>query len=273
MRNIFPYLVFALIIFQPFNLCHAKEVWEEAEGEAAIAGITAEQAILLALQRARAAAIEKASGVQIRSETLIRNALLSGEFIKSFSKGYITEEKYNWDTGSLQESPDKPPIITYKVKLKAKVVVPERDVDLGFLLETKLNRAVFKTGEKAKISVKPTKDAYIAIFNWTADDRITLLFPNQYLPNNFVKAGTWFEFPSEKSGVALKVKTLPKHRQDTEALYVVAFDKKTGTSIPFYSIFPSGASFKVAEFFSKYVKLPIEKAVEEIMVYEVREEN
>lgn len=273
MRDIFPYLIFTLLILQPCNLCQAKEVWVEAEGEAAIAGITAEQAQLLALQSARAACIENATGLEISSVTLVKDARLSGEFIKVFSKGYIIQEKCTWDKSVYQQSPDKPPIITYKVKLKAKVMVPERDLDPGFLLETKLNRKVFKTGEKAKISVKPTKDAYIAIFNWTADDRIALLFPNQYLPNNFVKAGTWFQFPSEKSGIALKVKTLPKHKQDTEALYIVAFDKKTGASIPFYNIFPSGASFEVAEFFSKYVKLPIEKAVEEIVVYEVREEN
>jgi len=249
----------------------AKVVWEETEGETAIAGITPEQARHLALQRARAAAIEKAAGVKISSVTLVRDAVLSGEFIRAFSKGYIIEEKYKWSTRSFQESPDKPPILVYKVKLRAKIVVPEKRTTAGFLLETKLNRAVFKNGEKAKIFIKPSKDAYIAIFNWTADDKITLLFPNQYLNNNLIQAGTWFMFPPENSGLVLKVNTLPKHKQDTEAIYIAAFDKETGKSIPFCNLFPPDKSFKVTEFFQKYVQLPLEKAIEKIEIYEVRE--
>lgn len=266
-------LVLVFMLLQSLNVCQAKEVWEEAEGEAAIAGITAEQAMLLALQRARAAAIEKAAGVKISSVTLVRDARLSGEFIKAFSKGYIIQEKRTWDKSVYQESPDKPATFTHKVKLKAKVVVPGKDIKSGFLLETKLNGTVFKSGEKVKVSVKPTKDAYIAIFNWTAEDKISLLFPNQYLANNLIQGGTWFTFPPEGSGLALKVKTLPKHKQDTEALFVVAFGKETGISIPFCNIFPLGTPFKVADFFRKYVKLPIEKAMEKILVYEVREER
>jgi len=261
------------MLFQSLNVCESKEVWVEAEGEAAIAGITAEQAMLLALQRARAAAIEKAAGVKISSVTLVKDARLSGEFIKAFSKGYIIQEKCTWDKSVYQESPDKPAIFTYKVKLKARVVIPEKDIKPGFLLEARLNRTVFRNGEKVKISIRPTQDAYIAIFNWTADDKISLLFPNQYLPNNLIQRGTWFTFPPEDTGVALRVRTLAEHKQDTEALFVVAFDKETGASIPFCNIFPSGIPFKVVHFFRKYIKLPIEKTIEKIIIYEVREQR
>ena len=274
MHKLYLCLVFGFLLSIGMGaLSQSKEVWVEAEGEAAIAGITAEQAMLLALQRARAAAIEKATGVKISSVTLVKDARLSGEFIKAFSKGYIIQEKCIWDKSVYQESPDKPAIFTYKVKLKAKVVIPEKDIKPGFLLEARLNRTVFRSGEKVKISIRPTQDAYIAIFNWTADDKISLLFPNQYLLNNLVQGGTWFTFPPEGSGLALKVETLPKHKQDTEALFVVALDKETGTSIPFCNIFSSGSQFKVANFFRKYIKLPIEKAIEKILIYEVRKER
>ncbi len=272
MLRYYTYLILIFIIFfQSPNLSQSKEVWVEAQGEAAIAGITAEQAMLLALQRARAAAIEKAAGVKISSVTLVRDARLSGEFIKAFSKGYIIQEKCTWDESVYQESPDKPAIFIYKVKLKTKVVIPEKDIKPGFLLEARLNRTVFRNGEKVKISIRPTQDAYIAIFNWTADDKISLLFPNQYLLNNLIQGGTWFTFPPEDTGLALRVRTLAEHKQDTEALFVVALDKETGVSIPFCNIFSSGTPFKVANFFSKYINLPIEKAIEKILIYEVRE--
>jgi len=37
--------------------------------------------------------------------------------------------------------------------------------------------------------LKPTENAYVAIFNWRADDKIALLFPNQYCTNNFISEG------------------------------------------------------------------------------------
>jgi uncharacterized metal-binding protein len=48
-----------------------------AEGSCAIVGMSAEQSQLIALQRARAAAIEQAAGVSVTSGTLVTNARLA----------------------------------------------------------------------------------------------------------------------------------------------------------------------------------------------------
>jgi len=271
MKSLLLFITSFLLVIYNSKFCHSKDVWVEAEGEAAIAGITAEQARLLALQRARAAAIEKAAGVRVSSITLVTDARLSGEFIKAFSRGYITKEKCTWDKSIYQESPDKPAVFAYKVKLRAKVTIVEKDTKPSFLLEAKLNKSVFKSGEKVEIFLKPSEDAYVAIFNWRADDKIALLFPNQYCTNNFIPEGVWFTFPPRDSGLVLRVKTLPGHKQDTEAIYVVAFNKNIGNSICFLDLFPSNLPLKVASFFSKYIQLPVEKAIEKILVYQVKQ--
>ena len=62
-------------------------------GEAAVVGITAEQGQLIALQRARADAVEQATGIRVLGSTLVKDSMLVADFIKTFTRSFIVDEK------------------------------------------------------------------------------------------------------------------------------------------------------------------------------------
>lgn len=227
------------------------EIWKgvRAEGACAIVGMSAEQCQLTALQRARAAAIEQAAGVSVSSGTLVTNSVLAADFIKTYAKGYIISEKVAWlPLGQYQKDISTAPISEYRVGIIADVHVPERKTKpLG--MKARLNNAVFRAGEKAKVGVRTEREARIAIFCIMADDRVALLFPDRREPENQLAAGKELVFPAGDARVDLEMQPLPGHRKDAEAIFVVACDK--GRDIDFMAMFTPSEPLAVGEFFKR----------------------
>lgn len=71
----------------------------------------------------------------------------------------------------------------YRVRTTADVYVPDRKTE-PLKLEARVNRSVFSSGEKAKITVGAARASRIAVFNVQADDKVALLFPNREERNN-----------------------------------------------------------------------------------------
>ncbi|MDD3249761.1 MAG: DUF4384 domain-containing protein [Smithellaceae bacterium] len=238
----------------------------EAEGACAIVGMSAEQCQLAALQRARAAAIEQAAGVSVTSATLVTNLAVAADFIKSYSRGFIVREKAAWlPIGQYQKDSSTVPIPEYRVRINADVYVPARKAKAAGL-KAKINNAVFRAGEKARISVDVRKDANIAIFNIMADDRVALVFPNDYESGNLVFAGKNFVFPARDARVELEMQTLAGHRKDAEAFLVVAWDRERGIAVR--KIFPSADPMPLDEFFRRLMEIA-DNCEEVILPYEV----
>ncbi len=237
-----------------------------AEGSCAIIGMSAEQSQMIALQRARAMAIEQAAGVKVTSGTIVTNMALTGEFIKTYAKGFIVKEKVEWlPLGQYQKDKSTPPIPEYRVKIVADVSVPDVKIrPIGITAKT--NSPIYKNGEKAIVEIKSARTAQIAIFNITADDKVTMLFPNDYEKNNIIKGGETFIFPHPKSKIEIIVQTLPNHKRDTEALLVVAMDSPK--NIEFNKVFTTSGPMGLTTFFQKYAT--IADYCEEVMLpYEV----
>ena len=57
------------------------------------------------------------------------------------------------------------------------------------LLQLRLNKMCFEPGDALELSVRVTAPGYLNIVSVTADDRSTVLFPNQYHPSNTVSPG------------------------------------------------------------------------------------
>jgi len=57
------------------------------------------------------------------------------------------------------------------------------------LILINLNKSCFEPGEALEISIKITAAGYLNVVSTTPDDRITVLFPNQYHPHNAVEPG------------------------------------------------------------------------------------
>ena len=72
--------------------------------------------------------------------------------------------------------------------------------------------------------MKTRRPAKVGIFNITADDKVTMLFPNEYEKENIVSGDKPLIFPTKISKVELIMHTLPDHKRDVEAFFVVVMD-------------------------------------------------
>lgn len=239
--------------------------WEKGKGEAAIAEVTAEEAQQLALRRARADAIAKAVGIEIQSDTFVRDGKLEGEFIRALLQGYILKEKIiGWKTDEFRENHDKPPIIRYHVDVEDCVVPQREGRDSYFIVTAKLNKPVFVDGEKAELKIRCARDCYLTIFNLAADDSFSLLLPNEYQENEFLKADHELTFP--RPGVALEMVTLPGHSRGAEAFLIVATKKPFN----FRSVIGKTEKISIPELSSALLRLAPSERAEELLVYEMR---
>lgn len=225
----------------------------KSEGSCAVVNMSAEQARLVALQRARANAIERAAGVEVASTTLVTNFELAVDLIKTYSKGYIVREKVEWlPLAQYQTDTSTAPIPEYRVKISADIYIPEKKI-LPIGLTARLNNTIFRAGEKATIDINVERDATVAIFNFTADDKVVMLFPNGYEPENALSGGKPFRFPASSSPIVLEVQNLPGHKRDAEALFIVAMDgtHKRDFAKMFKALTPMG----FGEFFKRYSEI------------------
>jgi len=265
-------LILFLIVFHSYSTLHAKVVeGVVGQGEAVIEGITAEEARLIALQRARANAIENAAGIKILGSTLVKNGNLVGEFLKTFSHGFIIDEKVNWlNLPPLKTNTKGPPIFRYGVEVEAKIKIPERKIDRGFILETHINKSFFRSGEEAVITAKVSRKAHIAVFNFMANDQVSMIFPSKFIDSrNVVEPGESIRIPPQDSNFLLKMSTLSGHKIDSEAFMIVAVQNMEGKSFHFTDYFSEGELYSITNFFELYSKFA-DMAVEKILPYEVR---
>lgn len=237
-----------------------------AEGACAVVGMSAEQSQLTALQRARAAAIEQAAGVSVTSATLVTNYTAAADFIKTYARGFIVAEKVTWlPLGQYQKDPSTAPIPEYRVKIVADVYIPKRKTK-AVGLTASLNNVVFRNGEKAIVTIKMKSSGRIAIFNIMADDTVALLFPNAYEKENKLASGQNFVFPATDAKVEMEMQTLPGHKKDAEAIFVIAWDEAKKINI--LQNFVPGEAIPVSEFFTKLSEI-IDGCEDTILPYEV----
>lgn len=232
------------------------------EGACAIFGMSAEQSQLIALQKARSSAIETATGVRVVSSTLVRDGMVAVDLIRTYSRGFITAEKVQWlPLAQYQESPDRPPIPEYRVRIQADVAIPE-DNPAPVGLSAELSNKLFRSGENATLAIQTVRDALVAVLNITADDQVVLLFPNDYDQSNRIPAGGSLQFPSAGSQVSLEMQTLPGHERDAEAFFVIGI--RAEKQIDFLSLFGGGRPLPLASFFRRYSE--VASAADEVIL-------
>ncbi|MBI2387691.1 MAG: DUF4384 domain-containing protein [Elusimicrobia bacterium] len=96
-----------------------------------------------------------------------------------------------------------------------------------------LDRRQYYDGEPVKISLTATKDSYIYLFSWDAEDDLYLVFPSAHSKNNFLQAGSPLLLPQEDSGLNYRA-TLPSGKTSAaEKLLIIAAQKElTMPNIP-----------------------------------------
>lgn len=269
-------IIFMLIFLASASaLAHenSKTVTLVTIGHVSLAGdLSLPQAKLLAINQARASAVEQANGVSVSSSTLIRDSILAGSFIESLSKGYIVEETIlGWERDWHQpDDTREPPIPILRVRLKATVELPEKDFLHPYVINAKLNKSVFKSGEHATIEITPADDIYLLVANYTASDKVVPIFPNQYAKNNIFTKDSSAVLPKEDAKFSIELAVEPGSRRHTEAFLVFGFPKDRRTnSVAWLSVFPPGEALDYDEFHRRIVKLPVAWLAEKVLAYEV----
>jgi len=143
---------------------------------------------------ARRAAIEQAVGIFVESSSVVRNVQLAEDLIHTMVRGVIVEETIL--RRGVAEAKDEQGAI-YQTRIKAKVRGIPVERRGTFAVSARLNRVVFNEGDEVEIRITPTEDAYRYIFNVTPSKHITVLAPNSYEPETFLRAGREYLFPSE----------------------------------------------------------------------------
>jgi len=266
-------MLITLLLFFMFmlngTLLEAKRILEvEGRAEVRITGITPEEGWRIAKRRARADAIEKASGIRLLGSTVVKNGKLIADYIKTLSRGLIIGEKIIKQEGDwIKET--KPWIPVYKIAIKAKVAIPENKRKIR-LFTSELNKFSFLDGEKAQITIFALDNVYISIFNISADDKVKMLYPNPYMPYKIITPNKKYVFPDPDSGVRLQIMVTKGHKEDTEAFFIIGLPaEKQYRNV--FSIFKNKKTYGLSEFFKLLCKtVDIDAITDEFLPYSVK---
>ncbi|MDX1812125.1 MAG: hypothetical protein R3240_09270 [Gammaproteobacteria bacterium] len=237
--------------------------------------ITLQQARNQALNQARSLAVEQAAGVNVNTSTLLENALVVSELVKTFSHGFlINEEILEWH-GEWLKTRDQDelglPVVT--VKIKGIVDVSNQQFLRNFILEAGLNKKTFRQGELAELEISSTEDIFLLIVNYTSNNTIVPAFPfAENIPNLLYK-NTSLQLPGDYARhLEIAMTTFKGHKKDTEAFIFLGIPVTDRTkSIPWYRMFPAGKAISYDQFFARLLELELPWLAEKTIIYSVVE--
>jgi len=198
-------------------------------GEVSIANITPEEARTRAIRQALWQAIEQQCGINLQAEAMVKDFMLSGEYIHSVSYGQVVEEKIIKESVRIDQSAmDQPPALTYVVEMQIETHCEVGQPDPAFRVALKLNKNTFVAGEEMILTISATQDCYITVANF-AEDKVYILVPSQLFVDNFLTANSSREFPSleqRRQGMHLRLNTAPGQSTSSEVIQVIATKSK-----------------------------------------------
>jgi len=271
--------VITLLLFQCavfVRALSAQDVrWVTVEGEAPVEQ-GKEDARKQAIDDALRNAVREALGSTVSIETLIVNLRLSGGIMGSIPYGRVVEHMIleEGEVAARSEGKKKSSRV-YRVKMKAGVAEDASGMDPAFSVQSSLNNSSFRDGDVMLITIRSTKDCYIAIFSITEDGKVIQLIPNRFKPNNFIKANTSFQFPDKEDrgkGITLKAHLPAKTNAVTESIYVIATKQpiliNPGVQEGIFGIYDGKTAF-MGDLIRDIVTIPLSERTEKLMQYQV----
>jgi hypothetical protein len=199
-------------------------------GECPISNITPEEARIRAIREARQSAVESRCGVGMRSESMVKDLMLSGDWIRSTSYGQIIREKMLKESVKVDQSASNlPPSLVYAVEMEMDVQCETGRPDPAFQIGLSLNKSSFTTGEEMILSLTAAQDCYLTLVDFASDDRVYILMPSPVLRDNFLPGRRTVEIPNpaqRSAGIHFRVAALPGERESTEVIQIIALKKK-----------------------------------------------
>lgn len=208
----------------------AEPMWVISEGVVPFGSdTTLAEAAARSREEARRRAIEEATGAFVSAQRLVYNAEIAEDVVRSSVRGIVIEEEILEEGVRELGRAQGAAALFYATTLRAKVKPIPFDHRDDFTVEVALNRTVFQKGEEVRVTVVPSHDAYVYVFNVGQDDRVTLLFPNKYAQDNFVAARREIIFPTDVQrdlGIRLRAALPHGEPKAIEKVKVVAAAKQ-----------------------------------------------
>lgn len=233
--------------------------------------ITLGQAKMNVINQARALAIEKAAGITTTRFTVLTNQLLVADYIKTFMRGFIVDEKVlSWSSAWVEQSKTSPGLPVIEVTMQATVKPLPSNFVRKDVIKATINKKTFQDGDELKINLKAFQDIYLLVANYTSEGKVVPIFPNQFSSKNYIKAGSEITIPSQNSNAPLYVKTFPSHQQDTEAVFVIGLPaNKSLKNYAWSNKFKPGKELTYASYFKTLSEIPADWMAEQVLVYSV----
>ena len=118
------------------------------------------------------------------------------------------------------------------------------------------------------VEARATRDCWITLVNFTADGKALALVPSDVRREARVETHQTFQFPGESeqaAGIRLRVRPLPGHRRDREAVVIVA----TKTQCPLPPRLDGESDYSVEQFGNWLVAIPLDDRTVAVLPYEV----
>ncbi len=200
-------IIIIFLFSASFSAAAEKALWVTATGEASQGETeTPKEVIQRAKRDAQSNAVEQATGVFLKSHTLVHNSQVADDLIYAAVRGKIKEMVI------LTSDWDKQDRNLYKIRIKALVEPLYPEKGKGLLAKLNLSRTKLAEGEEVKVYYETNSDCYVYLFSVAADGSVTLLFPNSQNKENKVAGGKVYEFPAAQSNIRLKAMFLPNFR-------------------------------------------------------------
>lgn len=214
-------ILFNALLLLSTQLCGQDDGWSEAEGQASLESMTQIQARTAALNVARAEAVRLVAGVKLKVETfrhqsevtLNQKSIALQDFFATLNRevayGQIVNETVVLDTISRYVlEAGMSPQLYYRVKIRALVKLDKGEPDPAFEVRANTNRTSYDEHDRMTITVRPSKNCYLYVFNLLANDSLLVLFLNLYMQDNYLRADSTLRLLPEELGY-LEVTLLP----------------------------------------------------------------
>jgi hypothetical protein len=205
---------------------------------------TKHQARAQAISEARVKAMERLLGVHVQHHFLDfqQESSLKGEVLLTEHLLRVTQLGRILKEDILSAGPVDLKGCTaclYEAQIKACILPLQDRSDKDFRVHLSLNQSRFYDGDEAQITVAATRDAYVYVYNVDTEWNASLIFPNDYAPDNRVLAGGTFSYPNEAlrgKGIRSVARLSPGSNVSAEMIRVVA----TKVPLPQSLVDPSG---------------------------------
>ena len=219
----------------PTFAANDQPVKVEAEGTILLGDdSTMGQAKAAALNNARRAALEKATGVEVHGSSMVYNYQLINDLVHTATRGIIVKENLIRNSCTTK---DEQLSCSAKIEAWVKPLHAEKRGNFKIISagvhrpdrQEEVKNPVFQNGDEIHIHAAANHDAWISMFSVDQFGGISKLYPNDYIKQEKIPAGKEAVFPDDpcrQSGLKLKVRTPRGMKKAVESVLVIATKEK-----------------------------------------------